>query len=139
AEILKGIPLSDIPIQAELTTPTGAAIVRTMADSFGPLPSMTIDAIGCGCGTMVFPDRANILRIFVGTSTVSADSELVTLLETNLDDVSGEVIGYTRDRLVSSGALDVWTTPIQMKKQRPGVLLSVLCRPAQISILEQIL
>ncbi|MEZ6132945.1 MAG: nickel pincer cofactor biosynthesis protein LarC [Planctomycetaceae bacterium] len=139
AEILKGIPLADVPIEAELTTPTGAAIVRTLADAFGPLPAMTIEAVGYGAGTMTFPERANILRLFVGTAVASADTEFITLLETNLDDVSGEVIGHVRERLTAAGALDVYTTSIQMKKDRPGQMISVLCCPESVDALEQIL
>ena len=138
AEILKGIPLADVPVEAELTTPTGAAIVKTMADSFGPMPAMTIDQIGYGAGTMTFPQRANILRLFVGTATGKSNTEFVTLLETNLDDVSGEIIGHTRSLAMDAGALDVYVTPIQMKKDRPGVILSVLCQPAQAAELEDL-
>ncbi|HQZ67582.1 MAG TPA: nickel pincer cofactor biosynthesis protein LarC, partial [Planctomycetaceae bacterium] len=139
AEILKGIPLADIPIEAELTTPTGAAIAKILADSFGPMPAMTIESIGCGCGTMNFPERANVLRIFIGTATVPASIEHVVMLETNLDDVPGESIGHVRERLTSAGALDVFVTSVQMKKDRPGVLLSVLCRPDVVSRCEDIL
>ncbi|MCA9066842.1 MAG: nickel pincer cofactor biosynthesis protein LarC, partial [Planctomycetaceae bacterium] len=120
AEILKGIPLADIPIEAELTTPTGAAIVKILADSFGPMPPMTIEQIGCGAGCMTFADRANVLRIFVGTATESAGTELIVILETNVDDISGEVIGYTRERLMEAGALDVYVTAVQGKKNRPA-------------------
>ncbi len=88
AELLKGIPLVDIPVEAELTTPTGAAIVTTLVDRFGPLPEMTIERIGYGAGTRDFPSRANLLRLFVGTATVSGETDQVALLETNLDDVS---------------------------------------------------
>lgn len=132
AEILRGIPLAQVPIEAELTTPTGAAIVRTLTDSFGPMPAFTISAIGCGCGMKDFPGRANILRIFIGSPvpTTAAETDIVVLLETNLDDVTPEVIGYTRERLMKNGALDVFTVSAQMKKDRPGVLLSTLCRPA---------
>ncbi len=139
AEILKGIPLADVPIEAELTTPTGAAIVSTMADRFGPMPAMTIEQIGYGAGTMTFPQRANILRLFVGQATVDANSELVTLLETNLDDVTSEVVGYTRERLMQAGALDVYTTSIQMKKNRSAVILSVLTSPDLREKMETIL
>lgn len=138
AEILKGIPLTVVPVEAELTTPTGAAIVRTLADEFGPMPEMTIESIGYGSGTMTFPDRANILRLFVGTAVSTPGVETVTLLETNLDDVSGELIGHTRDCLMKSGALDVYLTPIQMKKNRPGTILSVLCRPDSADSLQEI-
>lgn len=139
AEILKGIPLADVPIEAELTTPTGAAIVKTLADSFGPMPAMTIEEVGYGAGTMTFPNRANILRLFVGQQATSAETETICLLETNLDDVSGEVIGHTRELLSAAGAFDVYTTPIQGKKQRPAVIVSVLCRPAVAETLEEIL
>lgn len=140
AELLKGIPLADVPIEAELTTPTGAAIVKTLVDHFSKsLPSMTVEQVGYGAGTMDFPSRANILRIFVGTAIASADSDQVYLLETNLDDVSGEVIGYTKLKLLEEGALDVFTTAVQMKKERPGVVLSAICRPDQLETMETIL
>ncbi|WP_437205470.1 nickel pincer cofactor biosynthesis protein LarC [Planctomicrobium sp. SH664] len=139
AELLKGIPLRDLPIEAELTTPTGAAIVKVMADRFGPLPPLSIQAIGCGAGTYDLPDRANILRVFIGESVTGPGQDLVTLLETNLDSLSGEVIGYTTQQLLSAGALDVYSLPIQMKKQRPGILLSVLSPPALADKLEEIL
>lgn len=139
AELLKGIPLVDVPIDMELTTPTGAAIVKCVADRFGPLPAMTIQEIGYGAGTKDFPDRANILRLFVGELTESPDIDEVLLLETNLDDVSGEIQGYTKQKLLSAGALDVFSTAIQMKKDRPGTLLSVLCRPADGARLERLI
>lgn len=139
AELLKGIPLRNVPVEAELTTPTGAAIVKVLVDRFDTLPPMTIEQVGYGAGTMDFPGRANILRIFVGPSEPAADRDQVCLLETNLDDVSGEIIGHTRNRLMEAGALDVYTTSIQMKKDRPGVILSVLGRPADRDRLESIL
>src|SRR4029077_17370844 len=94
AELLKGMPLADVPIDAELTTPTGAAILKTLVARFGPLPAMTIERIGYGAGTKDFPDRANVLRLVVGTvgaSDRSDWSDQVFVLETNLDDVSGEM------------------------------------------------
>ncbi len=139
AEILKGIPLADIPVEAELTTPTGAAIVNVLVDRFGPMPPMKIEQIGYGSGTMTFSQRANILRLFVGDSTVAADVELVSLLETNLDDVSPETVGYTREQLMQTGALDVYVTPVQMKKGRPGIILSVLTAPGKVDSMEAIL
>lgn len=138
AELLKGVPLCDVPVDAELTTPTGAAIVRTVVDAFGELPAMTITDVGYGAGTMDLPGRANVLRIFVGTPVPAADSDRVVLLETNLDAVTGETIGHTQRRLFDAGALDVFCTAIQMKKNRPGTLLNVLCRPADVENLEQI-
>ena len=139
AEILKGVPLCDVPIDAELTTPTGAAIVRTLADRFGSLPAMTLEGVGCGAGTMTFPQRANMLRIFVGDSIADSSTELVVLLETSLDDVTPETAGYARERLLEAGALDVWVTPVQMKKDRPGIILSVLTTPQNPERFETIL
>jgi uncharacterized protein (DUF111 family) len=100
---------------------------------------MTIERIGYGAGTRDFPSRANLLRLFVGTAQVSGETDQVALLETNLDDVSGEVIGFTRQKLFEAGALDVYTIPIQMKKGRPGVILSVISRPYEAERLESIL
>jgi uncharacterized protein (TIGR00299 family) protein len=139
AELLKGIPLVDVPVNLELTTPTGAAILKTVVDRFGPLPSMTIERIGHGAGTKDLKDRANMLRILVGeTADVGQQSDEVILLETNLDDVPGEIVGYTCQRLLAAGALDVFTQPLQMKKDRPGVLLSVIARPGDQRRLEEI-
>lgn len=139
AELLKGIPLVDVPIDAELTTPTGAAILKTVVDRFGPLPEMAIQSIGYGAGTKDFPQRANLLRLFVGTAEPRVDSDYVTLLETNLDDVTAEIIGYTKRRLLEAGALDVFSTSIQMKKDRPGTLVSVLARMSDVERIESIL
>lgn len=138
AELLKGIPLVDVPIEAELTTPTGAAILTTMVDRFAALPEMTIESIGYGAGTKDFPGRANLLRLFMGTAAVNSDSDRICLLETNLDDVSAEIVGYTKQKLFDNGALDVFTTAIQMKKDRPGVVLSVICKPNDTETLETI-
>ena len=140
AELLKGIPLVDVPIDAELTTPTGAAIVKTLVTRFGPLPPMTIESIGYGAGTKDFADRANVLRLVVGTvSEPQQADDQVFVLETNLDDVSGEVIGYVKQKLLAAGAMDVYSTGLQMKKDRPGTLLAVICRPQDRERLEEIL
>ena len=127
AELLKGIPLVDVPVEFELTTPTGAAILKSLATRFGPLPSMTIESIGYGAGTKDFSDRANVLRILVGTTRGVTSNDQVWLLETNLDDMTAEVIGFTKQKLLAAGAYDIFSTAIQMKKDRPGTLLSVLC------------
>jgi hypothetical protein len=139
ATLLKGIPLAESPIEFEMTTPTGAAIISTIAEAFGPLPAMTVDAIGLGAGTKEFADQANILRVFVGKVHLPAATDRVWVLETNLDDLPGEVIGYTTTQLMSCGALDAFVTPIQMKKNRPGVMITVLCDEAKIGDLEEIL
>ncbi|MCR4415380.1 MAG: nickel pincer cofactor biosynthesis protein LarC [Thermoguttaceae bacterium] len=145
AELLRGIPLATSSVPFELTTPTGAAILATLADSFGPLPAMTIERIGCGAGQRDLDEQPNLLRLFVGTAATAREEELagcpepVWVLETNLDDLSGEVIGYCTSRLWDAGALDVYTTAIQMKKNRPGVKLSVLCPEGRIDAIEDIL
>jgi hypothetical protein len=142
AELLKGVPLAASTIEAELTTPTGAAILTSIASEFGPLPEMRIEAIGIGAGTRDLAEQPNVLRVFVGTTPESAagsETDRVWVLETNLDDLPGELIGYCTEQLFAAGALDVFTTPIGMKKNRPGVLLSVLCSEASIGKLEEIL
>lgn len=141
AELLKGVPLADVPVNAELTTPTGAAILKTVVDRYAEsLPAMTVETIGYGAGTRDFKDRANLLRILIGEASATAGStDRVMLLETNLDDATGEVIGYTKRALLAAGALDVYTTSIQMKKDRPGVILSVICNPEDVAALETIL
>ncbi|HVT30307.1 MAG TPA: nickel pincer cofactor biosynthesis protein LarC [Lacipirellulaceae bacterium] len=149
-ELLRGVPLSPLDVEGELTTPTGAAIVAALSNEFGPLPAMTVESIGYGAGQKDFP-QPNILRLFVGaaaSATVSnatstpdhrPRTEAIVLLETNLDNASGEMIGHAIDRLWSAGALDVSITPIQMKKGRPGVIVSVQARPADAEQLEAVL
>jgi uncharacterized protein (TIGR00299 family) protein len=139
AELLKGVPLAESDVEMELTTPTGAAILTTVVDQFGPLPAMTIDAIGLGAGTREIPGQANILRLFVGQVAVPSGSDRVWVLETNLDDLPGEIIGYTITQLLAAGALDAFLTPILMKKNRPGVLVTVLCDEPRIAIMEEVL
>ena len=141
AELLKGVPLVDVPVDAELTTPTGAAIVKMVVDRFADsLPEMTIDTIGYGAGTKDFEDRANVVRLIIGESrAVATITDSVMLLETNLDNCTGEVIGYTKRQLLAGGALDVYSTSIQMKKDRPGVILSVICQSDDVAKMETIL
>ena len=139
AELLRGIPLAESSIPHELTTPTGAAILATVVDSFGPLPAMKIDRIGCGAGKRDLEEQSNLLRLFVGSRSEAGDVQQVWVLETNLDDISGELIGYCTLRLWEAGALDVYTAAIQMKKSRPGVKLSVLCREGDVASIETII
>jgi uncharacterized protein (TIGR00299 family) protein len=143
AELLAGVPLAECAVEGELTTPTGAAIVAALADGFGPLPAMTIERIGYGAGQKDFP-QPNILRLLVGqaaaasgegAATSATIADAIVLLETNLDDVTGESLGFAIDQLWAGGALDVSTTPLAMKKQRPGVLLAVQCRPGDADTL----
>lgn len=139
AELLKGVPLAESHVEAELTTPTGAAIVATLVDEFGPLPAMTVEQIGYGAGSRDLATQPNLLRLFVGQSAGELSSDQVWIVETNLDDVSGEVIGHATTRLWEAGALDVYTTAIQMKKNRPGVTLTVLCYAAALAKVERTL
>ncbi len=138
AELLKGVPLAASDVEAELTTPTGAAIVAALAQSFGPVPPMTIEKIGYGAGQRDLESQPNLLRLLVGEAVGVRASEQVWVLATNLDDISGEMIGHTCERLLAAGALDVTTTPVQMKKNRPGVTVTVLCAKGEIEKLEAI-
>jgi pyridinium-3,5-bisthiocarboxylic acid mononucleotide nickel chelatase len=134
-ELLKGLPIYSGEVQKELVTPTGAAIVRHLGSGFGPCPPMTTEAIGYGAGSRDFAGHSNVLRLVVGELTEDhalpsqPSQEQIIVLEANLDDLSPQIIGYTVDRLLAAGALDVFTTAIQMKKSRPGTLITVLARP----------
>jgi uncharacterized protein (TIGR00299 family) protein len=139
AELLKGVPLADSEVEMELTTPTGAAILTTVCDRFGPLPAMTVESIGLGAGTRDLAGQANILRLFVGRATLPADADRVWVLETNLDDLPGEVVGYAVAQILAAGALDAFVTPVQMKKNRPGVMVTALCDEAQLPAIEEVL
>lgn len=142
AELLKGAPIAACEETGELTTPTGAAILTTLAERFGPMPAMRIGGIGIGAGRREGETRANILRLMIGEAIDGGGSEEqdeVLVLEANLDDVPGEVIGHAYDRLFAAGALDVFTTPITMKKNRPATLLTVLASPAARDAIEQVL
>ncbi len=140
AELLRGVPLAASDEPSELTTPTGAAILTTLAKRFGPTPAMTLERIGVGAGTRNGTTRANILRLLIGESAESGDDETdqVIVIEANLDDLPGEVVGYVQERLFQAGALDVFVTPVFMKKNRPGTLLTVLAPPDKRDELEAI-
>jgi uncharacterized protein (TIGR00299 family) protein len=127
-ELTKGIPIYPAGVEGELVTPTGAAIVRTLASSFGEAPTMTVQAVGYGAGKSEFP-FPNVLRVLVGES---ADADLpsverVSVVETNIDDMNPEFYEPVFDKLFAAGALDVYLTPVHMKKTRPGTLLSAIC------------
>lgn len=140
AELLKGVPLATAPVKAELVTPTGAAILTTVVSEYTDQPAMTIERIGCGAGKRDFWEQPNILRLLVGSATPqAAETDTVVVLETNLDDVSPEIIGYCFEQLFAAEALDVFAIPIQMKKNRPGVLLSVIAEAGKVAALETIL
>ena len=143
AELLKGVPLRPAPIKTELTTPTGAAILTSIVSEYVETPTLAIEQIGHGAGSKDFLEQPNLLRIFVGRAEPPKgpgyDADSVWVLETNLDDLPGEVVGYCFEQLFAAGALDVFTTPIQMKKNRPGFLLSVLAADANLAAIEEIL
>jgi len=129
AHLLEGAPITTGDIAAELCTPTGAALIKTFAHSFGPMPAGQLLGSGYGCGTKDFP-RANCLRAFLVDQTTQpgGPNDAVTELRANMDDMSGEDLGFAMEKLMEAGALDVSYLPLQMKKNRPGVLLLCLCR-----------
>lgn len=156
AEILRGVPLSAFTAQGELTTPTGAGIAKALASGYGAMPAGTIERIGYGAGTKDF-EHPNVLRAVLMDTGVSTQTqpqplpapesaavstaayETILVLETQVDDTPGETLGYAMERLFAAGALDVYYTPVYMKKNRPGVLLTVLCRPADAAGCEAVL
>jgi len=129
-EILKNAPVYSSGLNVELVTPTGAAIVKTLANRFAPFPEMTIETCGYGAGTREFPGQPNVLRLSIGTQESSLASktshETITVLEANLDDLNPQIVGYALERLLEEGALDAFALPVQMKKSRPGTLLTVI-------------
>ncbi|MCS7316293.1 MAG: nickel pincer cofactor biosynthesis protein LarC [Bryobacterales bacterium] len=129
AALLKGKPVYSDGPAVELTTPTGAAIVAALASSFGPMPAMTLRAVGYGAGTRELSGRPNVLRLLVGEDSRAAEATLVAVLEANVDDSTPEVLAYALERLLEAGALDATLEPLYMKKGRPGLLLRVLARP----------
>jgi hypothetical protein len=164
-ELLQGAPVYSSGLQAELVTPTGAAIVASLVKRFESFPEMKIEKSGYGAGNRDFPGHANVLRITVGESKTQEDAgegvldsrsgqvratqggtragygqvETILVLESNLDDLSPQVFGYVMDRLLEAGALDVFATPVQMKKNRPGTLLTVLAKTEETDKLAQII
>ncbi len=143
AELLRGAPTYSNGIERELVTPTGAAIVATMARQFGPQPEMTAAAIGLGAGSNDLAEQPNVLRLFIGESAGRADDatfdEDIVVLEANLDDMSPQIYGFFAERALEAGALDVFSLPVQMKKNRPGQLITVLCKPADREKLSEML
>ena len=128
-ELLRGASLHGVESEGELVTPTGAAIVSTLAEGYGPLPALTLERVGYGAGARELPDRPNVVRILLGEAAPASLAE-VSLLETNLDDLNPELVPDAVARCFDAGALDVWTVPAQMKKGRPGIVLSALARPS---------
>jgi pyridinium-3,5-bisthiocarboxylic acid mononucleotide nickel chelatase len=138
ANLLQWKPTYSNGVQKELVTPTGAAIVATLCESFGPQPQMAVSAIGYGAGTADLEGQPNVLRIMVGESmekTIAGFEEEIFVIEANLDDMNPQIYGYFLEKALAAGALDVYTTPVQMKKNRPGMLLTVLCNPGDVQSL----
>jgi len=132
ARLLMGRPTYSNGVHKELVTPTGAAIVATLCESFGPQPAMKVSAIGYGAGTSDLEGQPNVLRIMVGEVSgkiVEVHGGTIRVLEANLDDMNPQIFGYLLEKALAAGALDVFATPIQMKKSRPGMLVTILCQP----------
>ena len=139
--LLSGVPVCGLDVERETVTPTGAALITTLAEGFGPVPAMVLQRIGYGAGTFDLP-LPNMLRLLLG-APVDAPSglhgEVLSLLSTNIDDMPGEWFGPLFDALFAAGALDVWLVPVQMKKNRPGVVVQVLAEPTAVPALRQVL
>jgi uncharacterized protein (TIGR00299 family) protein len=135
AELLKGAPTYARSQDGELTTPTGAALLATLAESFGPLPELCVERIGYGAGSKDLPQAPNLLRVFIGEDSRRGDADVIAVLEANLDDMNPEWFAYVQEQLFAQGALDVFYTPIFMKKNRPATKLTVLC---EVSMLDPI-
>jgi len=139
AELLKGVPTYARGNDGELTTPTGAALLATLAERFGPLPSLRVEQIGYGAGTKDLPQAPNLVRVFLGEDDTRGDGDVITVLEANLDDMNPEWFGYAQDTLFARGALDVFYTPIYMKKNRPATKLTVLCDAGSVEAIVDVL
>lgn len=145
-EILAETPLTQVNEPHELLTPTGAALLKEFAISFAPMQNIKPEKIGYGLGTRELASRPNVVRAILGeqveeqtAAPAGSQTDTVAVLETNLDDCTGEIIADTQERLFAAGALDVYYVPIQMKKNRPGILLSVIASPEKIAALEEIM
>src|SRR5882724_1144019 len=143
AELLKGVPFYSTNIVGELLTPTGAAIVTTVCSGYGPIPQLKLEHTGYGAGTRAYEKFPNALRVLVGedqsSSVAKFGDERLWMLETNMDDISPQILGHVMERAFALGALDCYFTSVQMKKNRPGILLSILCREEQRANLSELL
>jgi len=140
-ELLKGIPVKSSNDPVELVTPTGAALLAEFCTTFGPMPAMSIEKIGYGAGTRDLEKAPNVLRAVLGEAAVSSrspeEADAVAVIETNIDDMNPQLFGDVMERLLAAGALDVFLTPVQMKKNRPGTLLTVLCERNSVDVLAE--
>jgi uncharacterized protein (TIGR00299 family) protein len=132
AELLRGFPVLDTGVQAELVTPTGAAILTTLAAGAGRMPAMTVESVGYGAGTRELPGAPNLLRCLVGVAATDGGRETIVQVETTIDDMSPQLYEPLMDRLLECGAVDAFLTPVVMKRSRPGVVVTALCPPAAL-------
>ncbi len=139
AQLLNNVPLARCDEEGELITPTGAAILTTLAKSFSPLGEMRIERTGYGAGRREGRNRPNLLRVLIGESSAAGESDVVAVLQANIDDQSPEIVGYAVGKLLEQGALDAYCQPIYMKKGRPGLLLTVLCEPDRVEANESLI
>jgi len=130
-ELLKGLPTFGVDLESETVTPTGAALMKALGGSFGDQPTMTIDEIGYGTGQKEFANRPNLFRLIVGASESNLKHEEMLVIETNIDDMNPQHFDHVMERLFTAGARDVFMAPIQMKKNRPATLLTVICETAK--------
>jgi pyridinium-3,5-bisthiocarboxylic acid mononucleotide nickel chelatase len=138
AELLKGFPVVDTGVRRELVTPTGAAILTTLSRAAGAMPAMTVEAVGYGAGNMEL-DAPNVIRLFLGRAASSGGRETIMQVETTVDDMSPQLWEVVIERLFETGALDVYLTPVTMKKSRPGTVLTALCAPDRVTELSRVL
>jgi uncharacterized protein (TIGR00299 family) protein len=139
AVLVSGKPVYSRGPAMELTTPTGAAVLTTLAQDFGAMPSMRIAASGYGAGTCDFPDQPNVLRALLGEASGAEEATTIEVIEANIDDLSPQILAYAMERLLDSGALDVTLQPVEMKKGRPGTLLRALAKPEDRDRMAQII
>ena len=139
AELLRGVSVVGVEEEGETVTPTGAALASVLAESFGPLPPLVVESVGYGAGSNDPPDRPNVVRVLLSTPHEISSNGEVSLLEANVDDMSPELVPDTVERCFDAGALDVWTVPAQMKKGRPGLVMSALVRPSRESSVARVL
>ena len=137
-ELLKGVPLYSSGIERELTTPTGAAIITTIASSFKPLPEMRLSSVGYGAGGWDLSEKANVLRVLIGEDKSGYDRDEVVLMETNIDDMNPQIYEYLIERLLKAGALDVYVTPALMKKSRPAQMLSIVAKEEDMETIQRL-
>jgi uncharacterized protein (DUF111 family) len=137
--LLKGVPVHGTSLNTELVTPTGAALITSLTSTYGPIPPMIIKKVGYGGGSRQHQDRPNLLRLVIGEDRASDKADQILILEAQIDDMNPEFYDYLMERLFEGGALDVSYSPIQMKKNRPGILIKVICPPDKKSALATIL